>query len=1522
MDKRKNWQFYLILAVIALTLYNIMPTIFYYSKPLRAPIDQPRAEVVAHDIINRVNSLEENSIEWLGSYSKLLGVKPSSIELVKNDPSLIAVTFKSDKEAKLFESYLSRAGEMIPFVPAQLKVYPQSSADNSNVVYVERNISVHLNPTEANQLFQYTAKYENDKIAPLYREVIQDRVVAVAESIAGNTLTGFLVASAVDASNPQRDDQVLLNIAKEIVESQRAIGNNSEIAKRYYATFTQFDHPQRDSFIDKLSVKMTALKGRLATQMKSLSEENKSLQKKGDLLDLSKSQALAEIESQYNEVNAASRILEQHAVAFKAGKKPLNRQDILNLLAKTDSQVDIKNPLQTLDLSGYNPYIQSITIDWSDDKINLNLYKDVQAIRSIDSQSEEGAIVKEKINQQVIDQIASISRISDESILPSNDGFAINLDKLTNSSSFLAMNLSFLAGKEVQSLNDKLGSGWTPKHPDLVRENYAIRDYSAYKTESPQDQKLGLVIYAPALDKNAPPEGFRTNSIYVIAKGLDSILQKYRDIQDDQTKQMLSADFNELQSILQQSGFIGYSGAAYGMGPEFQKDYIFERNDYYSDLLKASYEDFFVKGSKRYAVLQFTDVEQRILTENKIDNSIHENLLKWKEEYNSAQVDLNPAAHFLVPKPTKNVYWDNFKLSFVKYFRGDDRKILKWGLDLSGGKTVRIGLRDSNNRPVTNPDDLKQASNELYNRINAMGVAERTIRIENNTIVLDFPGSQGLSAAELVKASSMYFHVVNEKFSTGNKELAPAVNKFLQEVWNEAVVTNRKDIQSINEIAWQHLGGNSDIEIAAYPRSEAANTLFANGLRLADPHNQTISAAFNDALSSIAILRGEDASLWNNQTHPLLITFHNYALEGSSLTNIQVGYDATDGNVLQFAVKRSYENASRGQGSPRDDFYTWTSNFSEERIAGTAYDAYTGGRGWRMAVVLNGEVISAPTLRAALRDAATISGRFSQREVNQLAADLKAGSLSFTPRILSEQNVSPELGAEERTKGITAAVIALLLVFVCMIGYYRFAGVVASCAVVFNLLIMWGILQNIDAALTLPGIAGLVLTIAMAIDANVLVFERVREEFLQSGRIASALQAGYRKAFSAIIDSNLTTIMVALILVQFDSGPIKGFAVVLIIGIISSMFTALFMTRWYFAGWVQNPNNKTLNMSHWIGKTNFDFLAQSKKAIILSAIILVAGLGIFLSQSKTIFGMDFTGGYSLTVELQDQPNEPNYRDQALKALQASGASINDIQIRELSRPNQLRIQLGISMEEKGHPFYNLPEAITDGKYAYEYQSNPRITWVVNSLESHGLPLQAGQLENLNKSWTVMSGQLSDSMRNNAIMGIVLALIGILVYVTFRFEFKYGIGAVIGLVHDVLITLGITALFHQLGFPVQIDLQVIGAIMMIIGYSLNDTIIVFDRIREEVKVLRKWKFEDIINHALNVTLSRTLMTSGTTLIVLLALLVFGGSSMFGFTLVMTIGIFVGTLSSLFIAAPVMLYFHYREQGNENGRLAKV
>lgn len=569
-----------------------------------------------------------------------------------------------------------------------------------------------------------------------------------------------------------------------------------------------------------------------------------------------------------------------------------------------------------------------------------------------------------------------------------------------------------------------------------------------------------------------------------------------------------------------------------------------------------------------------------------------------------------------------------------------------------------------------------------------------------------------------------------------------------------------------------------------------------------------------------------------------------------------------------------------------------------------------------MAVILNGSVITAPTLDSALRDSASITGSFTQREINRLESDLKAGSLSFTPRILSEKNVSPELGGKERLHGIIAALISLVLAMGTMVAYYRFGGLVASGAVLINLLVMWAAYQNLGATLTLAGIAGVILTVAMSVDANVLVFERIREEFAITGRIASAVHAGYRKAFSAIIDSNITTLIAALILLNFDAGPIRGFAVTLIIGIVSSLFTSLFMTRFFFSWWVLNPEHKELKMSNFIKSANFDFLKFTKPTLIVSAVVILVGSFLLIAHKQNVLGMDFTGGYALTVELP-VTGQKNYRSQVEEALTRQGISTQELQIRELNPSNQVRIFLSRSLEQKGRPFYQLPQTNNIGGYPYE--GNPKIVWIVGALQSSNIQLTAPVLQDLGEHWTAISGQMSDTMRTNALVGITIALLCILAYITLRFEYKYAISATLCLIHDVVFCLGVLAILNVLGVPIQIDLHTVAALMTIVGYSLNDTIIVFDRIREDVRHMRKRSLTEIINHALNVTLSRTLMTSGITLLVLIPLIILGGSTLFGFALIMAIGVIFGTLSSLFIAAPLMQFFHNRQQ-QKQGRFA--
>lgn len=432
-----------------------------------------------------------------------------------------------------------------------------------------------------------------------------------------------------------------------------------------------------------------------------------------------------------------------------------------------------------------------------------------------------------------------------------------------------------------------------------------------------------------------------------------------------------------------------------------------------------------------------------------------------------------------------------------------------------------------------------------------------------------------------------------------------------------------------------------------------------------------------------------------------------------------------------------------------------------------------------------------------------------------------------------------------------------------------------------------------------------------AIDANVLVFERIKEEFAVSGKISSAITAGYRKAFSAIADSNLTTIIAALILLNFDAGPIKGFAITLIIGIISSMFTALFLTKYFFIGWAKKPEHKMLKMSNWVHSTHFDFLKTARFVMLFSITIIALGSFALVKEKKSLFGMDFTGGFELHIELAEKANVSNYRQAVEDALIAKGASAQDFQVRELNPSNNLRIMLSTAMDQPGKPFDKMPLQTDELDITYPYENNPRISWIVEGLKAKDLSLTTLSLLTLETNWSAMSGQMSDSMRNNAALGLLLALAAILIYITVRFEFKFAFSAMLCLVHDVLISIGTVAILHALGVPIQIDLHTIAALMTIIGYSLNDTIIIFDRVREDTKLYKKKTFRDLVNHSLNTTLSRTTITSATTLLVLLALVLFGGSAIFGFALVMLLGVIYGTMSSLFIASPLMLLLHKRE-----------
>ena len=340
-----------------------------------------------------------------------------------------------------------------------------------------------------------------------------------------------------------------------------------------------------------------------------------------------------------------------------------------------------------------NPFVQAIELDSSQELLNISLHKDLRPGQEKENNQEYYDYLEGKIKTMVVSEMAGVAQGLEEKVTPKGPNtYIVSLSELADSESLLALDLSKFAQARVNPIIAYIKENWKPKHIDFQEDVFPIMDYEVYTKLSPSEKKLGIYFYAPVGQDNDSEPFFRNQSIYVIAKGLHSILEKYDAYPESEETEEFLNDFYRLNDLLQQFGFFGYPAANYGFSKNYRKDYIFELNDYYSPFLKATREDFIIKGAQRYAVLEFTDVEQRIMTTNKIKRAMHEDLLKWRDDYYSAEVSRNPVEKFLAPPVTKNIWWQNIKLNAYKYFSGDDGKVLRWGLDLAGGKSVHIGL--------------------------------------------------------------------------------------------------------------------------------------------------------------------------------------------------------------------------------------------------------------------------------------------------------------------------------------------------------------------------------------------------------------------------------------------------------------------------------------------------------------------------------------------------------------------------------------------------------------------------------------------------------------------------------------------------------------------------------------------------------------------------------------------------------------------------------------------------------------
>ena len=550
--------------------------------------------------------------------------------------------------------------------------------------------------------------------------------------------------------------------------------------------------------------------------------------------------------------------------------------------------------------------------------------------------------------------------------------------------------------------------------------------------------------------------------------------------------------------------------------------------------------------------------------------------------------------------------------------------------------------------------------------------------------------------------------------------------------------------------------------------------------------------------------------------------------------------------------------------------------------------------GSSIAIVLDDVVYSAPGVNngAIAGGRSEITGSFTLNEAIDLANVLRAGKLPASAEIIQSEIVGPSLGKEAIQSGIYSFLIALLIVLVWMIFYYGSSGLFADIALALNILLIFGILAGLGAVLTLPGIAGIVLTIGISVDANVLIFERIREELRKGKGPQKAVNDGFNNALSSILDANITTGLTALILFVFGTGPIKGFATTLLIGIGTSLFTAIFITRLFVDGRLfkgKKVSFSTKATEGLLSNLSFGFLGKRKVAYIVSGALILVSLA-SLTVNGLNQGVDFVGGRSYTVRF-DQIMNPAEVEKGL--VDAFGSA----EVKTFGEDNQLKITTKYKIEEEGSAvdqeiytklYESLQNYLPDG-YSFDQFINGAEDKTVGIMSS----IKVGPT-------------IADDIKNNSYLAVIGSLIVVFLYILLRFrKWQFSLGAVAAVFHDVLIVLGIFSLtYNIMPFNMEINQAFIAAILTVIGYSLNDTVVVFDRIREYTNDHPKWKLGDTVDSALNSTLSRTLNTSLTTLLVLLAIFIFGGESIRGFMFALIVGVLVGTYSSVFIATPVM------------------
>lgn len=804
---------------------------------------------------------------------------------------------------------------------------------------------------------------------------------------------------------------------------------------------------------------------------------------------------------------------------------------------------------------------------------------------------------------------------------------------------------------------------------------------------------------------------------------------------------------------------------------------------------------------------------------------------------------------------------------------------------------------------------VSNSFNVLRNRIDRFGVTQPSIQKLGNTgrILVELPGVkepervrkllQGTASLEFwttyyASEIAPYLEEANAVLAQSLAEDAPAAEVKAEET------TASDDIVS-QELKAQ--GTSTDeASVEAYKKE---NPLFAvlspSGFR--DNACIGFAAAADTALINKYLARPEVAAvfpaefkaMWTVKSSDFIQDSNIYdlvaikassrdgkaPLDGGYVTDARVEYNDRQGGEPSVSMTMNAEGAN-----------VWA-RLTKENV------------GRQIAIVLDGTVYSYPNvLNEISGSVSSITGHFSIEEATDLTNVLKSGKLPAPATIVQEQVVGPSLGAASIRAGLISFIIAFLLVLIYMIFFYKGAGLAADAALLTNVILLFGVLSAFGAVLTLPGIAGLVLTLGMAVDANVIIYERVKEELKAGKGLGKAIHDGYSNAYSAIIDGQVTTLLTGLVLFFFGSGPIKGFATTLIIGIITSVLTSIFITRIIFDDRVSRGKNITFETDltkNFLKNTKIDFISGRKWSYLVSGALILISLGSIFIKGFT-YGVDFTGGRTYVVRFDKPVTAEDVREATGKvfdlASSEQGLSGTSVEVKQFGGDSQMKITTSYKYQDEAATVDNEIEGMLYESLKGFYDDGLTFDEFVSTLDNPNGIISSDKV----------GASIANDIKRNAVISIILALIVIFAYIAFRFKgWTWGLGGVVSLAHTSIIIIGFFSLFSGiLPFNLDVDQTFIAAILTIIGYAINDNVVIFDRIRENLSLHVKDDFKETVNKSLNATLTRTVNTSVSTLLPMLAIAIFGGESIRGLSVALCLGICIGTYASIMIGTPIM------------------